>query len=195
MLGCLTVLPETNPCYVLAVARGKDSNQELPAELVRARQLKKLGFGASAAAFGIGLSTAWVQDVALPDLGGWLLLVPALLVPFGAVLLLLAVTKDKAQIELHKGRLYVQWGSPSSGAPLAAGSVEVLHICLHLHTPMLCATYLQSSQSFPMKVVPISVVSFSLPLVVALHQLLHAQHSFDWQQIKASFCMAKLYSN
>ncbi|DBA77301.1 hypothetical protein WJX79_008098 [Trebouxia sp. C0005] len=101
------------------------SQQQLPSKLIRARRFKATGFGASAAVLGVGLGTAWVQGVPLPNLGPWSFLGSALLVPVGAVVLLLAITKDKAQVEVHKGRLYIQWGSPSTGAPLADGSIEV----------------------------------------------------------------------
>ncbi len=102
------------------------SQQQLPSKLIRARRFKATGFGASAAILGVGLGTAWVQGVPLPSLGPWSFLGSALLAPVGAVVLLLAITKDKAQIEVHKGRLYIQWGSPSTGAPLADGSIEVV---------------------------------------------------------------------
>ena len=102
------------------------SQQQLPSKLIRARRFKATGFGASAAILGVGLGTAWVQGVPLPSLGPWSFLGSALLAPVGAVVLLLAITKVKAQIEVHKGRLYIQWGSPSTGAPLADGSIEVV---------------------------------------------------------------------
>jgi len=102
------------------------AQQQLPSKLIRARRFKATGFGASAAVLGVGLGTAWMQGVPLPSIGPWSSLGPALLVSVGAVVLLLAITKDKAQIEVHKGRLYIQWGSPSTGAPLADGSIEVV---------------------------------------------------------------------
>lgn len=102
------------------------SQQQLPSKLIRARRFKATGFGASAALLGVGLGTAWVQGVPLPSPGPWSFFGSALLIPVGAVVLLLAITKDKAQIEVHKGRLYIQWGSPSTGAPLADGSIEVV---------------------------------------------------------------------
>lgn len=101
------------------------SQQQLPSKLIRARRFKATGFGASAAVLGVGLGTAWVQGVPLPSPGPWSFLGSALLIPVGAVVLMLAITKDKAQIEVHKGRLYIQWGSPSTGAPLADGSIKV----------------------------------------------------------------------
>ncbi|DBB09159.1 hypothetical protein WJX82_002108 [Trebouxia sp. C0006] len=122
-------------CGCLVVTRGSratadtkartTSQQQLPPELIRARRFKATGFGASAAVLGVGLGTAWVQGVPLPSLGPWSFVGSASLIPVGAVVLLLAITRDKAQIEVHKGRLYIQWGSPSTGAPLADGSIEV----------------------------------------------------------------------
>lgn len=56
----------------------------------------------------------------------------ACFVCLGAVVLGLAATKDKAQIELHDGRLYIQWGAPSSGPPLAEGAIEVQPLRLSL---------------------------------------------------------------
>ena len=110
---------------LIADTKARTASQQLPSKLIRARRFKATGFGASAAVLGVGLGTAWVQGVPLPSLG-WSFLGSALLVPVGAVVLLLAITKDKAQIEVHKGRLYIQWGSPSTGAPLADGSIKVV---------------------------------------------------------------------
>ncbi len=116
------------------------SQQQLPPELIRARRFKATGFGASAAVLGVGLGTAWVQGVPLPSLGPWSFVGSASLIPVGAVVLLLAITRDKAQIEVHKGRLYIQWGSPSTGAPLADGSIEVINESEPLKT-CLCSVY------------------------------------------------------
>ena len=114
------------------------SQRQLPAELLKARQFKVAGLSISGAVLFLGLAAAWVQGVALPNTGAWSNLVAALLVPVGAAVLLLAVTADKAQIELHKGRLYIQWGSPSTGVPLADDSVEVpLHSKSCSYTTML----------------------------------------------------------
>lgn len=97
--------------------------------LIRARQLKAVGFTASAAILGIGLIAAWVQGVRLPLPEQLPLSAPILAGTAATVLLLSAVLKDKAQVEVHKGRLYIQWGSPSTGTPLIDGSIEVNYHC------------------------------------------------------------------
>ena len=100
-------------------------SQQLPAELVQARQIKALGTQASAAILGIGLTVAWVQGFQMPNLAQWSVTGLACCVCLGAVVLGLAATTNKAQIELHEGRLYIQWGAPSTGPPLAEGAIEV----------------------------------------------------------------------
>ena len=100
-------------------------SQQLPAELVRARQVKALGTQVSAAVLGLGLTAAWFQGVGMPSLAQWSVTGLACLICLGAVVLGLAATKDKAQIEVHEGRLYIQWGAPSTGPPLAEGAIEV----------------------------------------------------------------------
>lgn len=104
---------------------GQTTTQELLVHLIRARQLKAVGFTASAAILGIGLIAAWVQGVRLPLPEQLPLSAPILAGTAATVLLLSAVLKDKAQVEVHKGRLYIQWGSPSTGTPLIDGSIEV----------------------------------------------------------------------
>lgn len=98
---------------------------QLPAELVRARQLKTIGTQASAAVLGLGLTAASLQGLETPSLPQWSFTGLACFVSVGAVALGLAVTKDKAQLELHEGRLYIQWGAPSTGPPLAEGAIQV----------------------------------------------------------------------
>ena len=61
----------------------------------------------------------------MPSLAQWSVTGLACFVCLGAVVLGLAATTDKAQIEVHEGRLYIQWGAPSSGPPVAKGAVEV----------------------------------------------------------------------
>ena len=100
-------------------------SQQLPAELVRARQAKALGTQASAAVLGLGLTAAWYEGFKMPRLAPWSAIGLACLACLGALILGLAATKDKAQIELHQGRLYIQWGAPSTGPPLAEGAIEV----------------------------------------------------------------------
>ena len=100
-------------------------SQQLPAELVRARQFKALGTQASAAVLGLGLTAAWFQGFEMPSLAQWSVTGLACFICLGAVVLGLAATKDKAQIELHEGRLYIQWGAPSTGPPLAQGAIQV----------------------------------------------------------------------
>lgn len=99
--------------------------RQLPAELVRARQLRTVGTQASAAVLGLGLIAALSQGLETPSLPQWSFTGLACLVAVGAVVLGLAVTKDKAQLELHEGRLYIQWGAPSRGPPLAERAIEV----------------------------------------------------------------------
>ena len=74
---------------------------------------------------GAGLSTAWVQGIELPQVGQWLIAVPLVGGAVASLPLLVAATQDKAQVEVHNGRLYIQWGAPSKGSPLAKGSIEV----------------------------------------------------------------------
>lgn len=107
---------------------------QLPAELVRARQLKTIGTQASAAVLGLGLTAASLQGLETPSLPQWSFTGLACFVSVGAVALGLAVTKDKAQLELHEGRLYIQWGAPSTGPPLAEGAIQVqsLQVCLQI---------------------------------------------------------------
>lgn len=104
---------------------GSTEIRQLPAELVRARQIKTVGTQASAAVFGLGLTAAWFQGFDLPRPAQWSVTGLACFVCVGTVALGLAATSDKAQIELHEGRLYVQWGAPSTGPALAEGAVEV----------------------------------------------------------------------
>ena len=99
--------------------------QQLPAELLRARQQRTLGTQASAAILGLGLTVAWFQGLEVPSLPQSSVTGLFCTVCVGAVILGLAVNKDKAQVELHEGRLYIQWGAPSSGPQLAEGAIEV----------------------------------------------------------------------
>ena len=79
----------------------------------------------SAAVIGLGLTTAYVQGIEMPSPAQWSVTGLAALTCLGVLALGLAVTKDKAQIELHEGRLYIQWGAPSSGPPVAEDAIQV----------------------------------------------------------------------
>ena len=103
----------------------KTQTKHLPAPLVQARQLKAVGTKASAAVLGLGLCAAWLQGIEMPSPAQWSITGLASVVCLGAVLLGLAVTRDQAQVEIHQGRLYIQWGAPSTGPPLAEGAVKV----------------------------------------------------------------------
>lgn len=92
---------------------------------MRARQVKAVGTKASAAVLGLGLCAAWFQGIDMPSPAQWSITGLASVICVGAVLLGLAITRDQAQVELHQGRVYIQWGAPSTGPPLSEGAVEV----------------------------------------------------------------------
>ncbi len=101
----------------------------LPAKLTNARRTRALGLGLSGAFFVGGLGLALTQDLQLPtpQLPEWF---PWFLAasPFAAAATLAAAKAsmgDAMQLEMHNGRLYVQWGAPSEGPPLAPASIEV----------------------------------------------------------------------
>lgn len=108
--------------------KAKHPNHSLPPGLLRARQVKTVGTKASAAVFALGLTAAWFQGIKMPSPGQWSAAGLASFVCLGAIVLGVAVTKDKAQIEIHGGRLYIQWGAPSTGPPLAEGAIQVQQI-------------------------------------------------------------------
>lgn len=121
----LTIVQPVQNMNRVAGHQEESKSQQLPAELVRARQVKALGTQASAAVLGLGLTAAWFQGFEMPSLARWSVYGLACFICLGAVVLGLAATKDKAQIELHEGRLYIQWGAPSTGPPIAEGAIRV----------------------------------------------------------------------
>lgn len=100
------------------------SKKQLPAELINARRLKFAGLAFSLVCLGTALTVAIAEGVPLPVVPTWLLW-GVTVVGAGSTALLWAAAQQEVQVELHNGRLYIQWGSPSEGAPLAAGSIQV----------------------------------------------------------------------
>ncbi|KAK9823631.1 hypothetical protein WJX72_004345 [[Myrmecia] bisecta] len=83
-----------------SLAPPQPSGGALPAELVRARQLKQAGLRASGVMLALAAATATATATK-------------------------AVLADKVQLEVHKGRVYVQWGAPMSGPPVSPTAIEV----------------------------------------------------------------------
>lgn len=121
-------------------SQSKSGSQPLPASLVRARQVKAVGTKASAAVLGLGLCAACFQGIDMPSPAQWSITGLASVICVGAVLLGLAVTRDQAQVELHQGRVYIQWGAPSTGPPLSEGAVEVKPMLSMQHMVLLLAS-------------------------------------------------------
>ena len=142
------------------------SKKQLPAELINARRLKFAGLAFSLASLGTALTVGIAEGVPLPVVPTWLLW-GVTVVGAGSTALLWAATQQEVQVELHSGRLYIQWGSPSEGAPLAAESIQVCAPCDHTCTsaPMPCITQLYACNCLPP------------PTVLAIHIRMQEVHA------------------
>lgn len=113
----------------LTVTCSKQS--QLPQELIKARQLKSTGLATSAVFIGTALTVATTQGVSLPSVPSWLIW-GLLAVSTGVAGVLVVAAQEGLQYELHNGRLYIQWGSPSEGVPVAPEAIQVSVLCLVL---------------------------------------------------------------
>ena len=96
---------------------------QLPAELVRARQLRQGGLALSTGLVAASAAVLSLQPGGLQPPEG----LAASVLPAGGVLavVLLALSQSRVQTEVHNGRLYISFNGPLSGPPVEAGSIEV----------------------------------------------------------------------
>ena len=118
------------------------SQKQLPPELIKARQLKSAGLATSGLCLAAGLAVALNQGISLPEAPSLLLWAAAGL-GAGSTALFWGAAQDDVQLEFHKGRLYIQWGSPNEGPPLSPGSVQVCPHATYGYSIISPAKFLQ----------------------------------------------------
>eukprot|EP00884_Botryococcus_braunii_P015259 jgi/Botrbrau1/2416/Bobra.0395s0042.2 len=99
----------------------------LPENLVQARRLRGMGISLSGLLLLGGLGMALVGDVPLPHAPSWVpkLLMLSSTVSVGVLTAAKVAMGEELQIEVHKGRIYVQYGVPVSGPVAAPNSIQV----------------------------------------------------------------------
>lgn len=106
---------------------GSQKTPSLPAKIVNARRLRRAGLSISGLLVLGSLGLAVREEIPLISAPSWL---PYVLVTTpAAALTILALLKatmgDTLNVELHEGRLYIQYGVPMSGPPLPPSSIQV----------------------------------------------------------------------
>lgn len=96
------------------------AHSELPPQLIRARKIKQLGLASSTALLGTGLAFL-VANAQLPVISErlWQSLSPWAAASILSTVALAAckAKKDGLEIEVHNGRLYLQWNLPPKDGP------------------------------------------------------------------------------
>ena len=90
--------------------------------------MKRAGLAGSATLVAGSVLLAGAKGIPIPEVAGWIPwgAAAALIAPLAALAVSKAVLGDKLEVELHNGRLYVQWDVPSADAPaLMEGAVQV----------------------------------------------------------------------
>lgn len=100
----------------------------LPAKLVNARHLRRAGLSISGLFVLGSLGLAVREEIPLISAPDWLpyVLITTPAAAVTAFALFKAIMGDALQVELHDGRVYIQYGVPVSGPPLPTASIQVM---------------------------------------------------------------------